>query len=142
MLVKMSSAAIISVVPHCRSHSDFGICQLKTTVMADPRLRKLTIGCNVVKRIGKEKSKYAEEVVKQTKFYEDKVAAGAEECEIKMAKALLDESKMMIPDCQIRLEKALCDLNNLLQECDHELNETKEFVDAQSIYAQYAEGVR
>ncbi|KAA3674038.1 tubulin-specific chaperone A [Paragonimus westermani] len=66
-------------------------------------------------RIGKEKLKYAEEVVKQTKFYEDKVAGGAEECEIKMAKALLDESKMMIPDCQIRLEKALCDLNNLLQ---------------------------
>ncbi|CAL8087317.1 unnamed protein product [Calicophoron daubneyi] len=106
--------------------------------MADPRLRRLTIGTNVVRRIAKEKTKYEEEVEKQTKVYEDKVAAKADEHDIKMAKALLDESKMMIPDCEIREERALCNLNNLLQECEGDLGDSKEFQEAKAIYAEFS----
>ncbi|KAA0195801.1 Tubulin-specific chaperone A [Fasciolopsis buskii] len=102
--------------------------------MADPRLKRLTISSNVVKRIAKEKKNYEEEFRKETQKYEEKVAQHIEEHELRMAKALLDESKMIIPDCQMRLDKALLDLNNLIQECEGELSETEQFKDAKSTY--------
>ncbi|TGZ46068.1 hypothetical protein CRM22_011150 [Opisthorchis felineus] len=110
--------------------------------MADPRLRKLAISTNVVKRIAKEKARYEEEVVQQTKLYDAKVTECADEYEIKMAKAILDESKMMLPDCQIRLDKALFALNELLQECAHDLDDTKEFLDAKTAYTDFSSSVK
>ncbi|THD20478.1 Tubulin-specific chaperone A [Fasciola gigantica] len=106
--------------------------------MADPRLKKLTISCNVVKRIAKEKKNYEEEFRKETQKYEEKVAQNIEEHDLRMAKAILDESKMIIPDCQMRLDKALVDLNNLIQECEGELAETEQFKEAKSTYLSYS----
>ncbi|CAH8559201.1 unnamed protein product [Schistosoma margrebowiei] len=63
--------------------------------MTDKRLRTLNINTNVVKRILKEKSRYEEEVVKYTEIYNNKVAAQAEEHDVKMATANTDLPKLL-----------------------------------------------
>ncbi|CAH8558375.1 unnamed protein product [Schistosoma bovis] len=101
--------------------------------MTDKRLRTLNINTNVVKRILKEKTRYEEEVVKCTEIYNNKVAAQAEEHDIKMARAILDESKMMIPDCQSRLAKAIKELESATEECEEEFKDTEEFKQAKCL---------
>ncbi|CAI2728419.1 unnamed protein product [Schistosoma spindalis] len=101
--------------------------------MTDKRLRTLNINTNVVKRIQKEKSRYEEEVVKYTEIYNNKVAAQADEHDIKMARAILDESKMMIPDCQFRLAKAVKELESATEECEEEFRDTEEYKQAKCL---------
>ncbi|XP_018651512.1 hypothetical protein Smp_019050.1 [Schistosoma mansoni] len=100
--------------------------------MTDKRLRTLSINTNVVKRILKEKSKYEEEVVKNTGIYNNKVAAQADEHDIKMARAILDESRMMVPDCQFRLTKAIKELESAAEECE-EFRDTEEYKQAECL---------
>ncbi|CAH8533524.1 unnamed protein product [Heterobilharzia americana] len=101
--------------------------------MTDKRLRSLTISTNVVKRIIKEKLRYEEEVVKYTEIHENKKRAEADEHDIKQAKAILDESRMMVTDCQCRLGKAIKELECAAEECEGEFKDTEEYKQAKAL---------
>ncbi|CAH8851023.1 unnamed protein product [Trichobilharzia szidati] len=107
--------------------------------MTDSRLRNLTIKTNVVKRIMKDKTKYEEEIVKQTKIVENKVAAQADVYEIKMAKAVLEENERMIPDCVVRLKNAIKKLESCAEECEEEFSETEEYQKAKALLQECSE---
>ncbi|CAH1253852.1 TBCA [Branchiostoma lanceolatum] len=99
---------------------------------ADPRLRQIKIKTGVVKRIGKEKTMYGKEVLKEEERLEKFKSEGKDDHDIKKQEEVLQESKMMIPDCRRRLDTAYDDLKKTL-EAEADLNETEEFKAAQEV---------
>ncbi|KAI8480975.1 hypothetical protein Bbelb_412790 [Branchiostoma belcheri] len=98
----------------------------------DPRLRQIKIKTGVVKRIGKEKTMYGKEVLKEEERLEKFKTEGKDEHDIRKQEEVLQESKMMIPDCRRRLMAAHEELTKMLEE-EADLNETEEFKAAQEV---------
>lgn len=73
-----------------------------TQVMADPRLRQLTIKTGVVKRLTKEKSVYEKEVLTERKRFDKFKAEGADDHVLKKQEEVIQECLMMIPDTKRR----------------------------------------
>ncbi|XP_035667272.1 tubulin-specific chaperone A-like [Branchiostoma floridae] len=99
---------------------------------SDPRLRQIKIKTGVVKRIGKEKTMYGKEVLKEEERLEKFKSEGKDDHDIRKQEEVLQESKMMIPDCRRRLMTAHEELTKML-EAEADLNETEEFKAAQEV---------
>ncbi|WWD04712.1 hypothetical protein V865_002783 [Kwoniella europaea PYCC6329] len=81
-------------------------------------LKQLKIKTGVVKRLHKEESIYAQEVVDQKRVIEKLKEDGADGADIRAAERVLRDSEMMIPRTKSQLEEAvqaLDDLVNALQ---------------------------
>ncbi|EDO42280.1 predicted protein [Nematostella vectensis] len=102
----------------------------------DPRLRQLKIKTGIVKRLAKEKTMYEKEVVDQGKKVENMIAENQDEHDIKKQKEVLEESRIMIPDCKRRLKTAYQDLSNLAAECEKDLSDKEDYIQAKQMLEQ------
>ena len=93
--------------------------------------KQLRIQAGVVKRLGKEKLSYQKELATNAAKVEKAREDGKDESDIKMALAVLNETKMIIPETERKLLEAYHNLDDLVKGSadNKESNEYKEAVE-------------
>ncbi|WWC62409.1 uncharacterized protein I303_105005 [Kwoniella dejecticola CBS 10117] len=95
-------------------------------------LKQLKIKTGVVKRLHKEESVYAQEVVDQKKVVHKLKDAEAEGADIRAAERVLKDSEMMVPRTRGQLEEAVQSLDDLVTalEGEESISSSQEYKDA------------
>lgn len=76
--------------------------RFRFVIMADPRLRQITIKTGVVRRLTKEKSVYEKEIDQQKARMERLRNEGKDEYVMRKEDEILQEALMMVPDSHRR----------------------------------------
>ncbi|XP_017122521.1 tubulin-specific chaperone A [Drosophila elegans] len=100
--------------------------------MADPRIRQLVIKSGVVRRLTKEKSCYAKEVIIEQSRMEKFRGEGADEHVLRKQEEVIQECIMMVPDSKRRLQKEFEILEKYLSD-EQDLKETEAYTKAAEI---------
>ncbi|BES88271.1 Tubulin Hypothetical protein cofactor A [Nesidiocoris tenuis] len=101
-------------------------------IMADPRIRTITIQTGVVRRLTKEKISYEKEAEDQAAKVAKYKEEGKEEAYIKKQEEVLRETTLMIGHCRQRLRKVYDDFSSILKS-ESDLAETEVYLNAQQV---------